>query len=80
MIDTTLRQQWSPSPPECLNRVVLPVAAPGITGLQPGSGSHARAWRSQDTPHMSLVKVFVGLISTLQSAGGIIECETLRVL
>ena len=29
---------------------------PGIAGLQPGSRSHAGAWRSQDTPQMSTVK------------------------
>jgi hypothetical protein len=32
---------------------------PGIAGLQPGSGSHAGAWRSQDTPQMSTVKALV---------------------
>ena len=32
---------------------------PGSAGLQPGSGSHAGAWRSQDTPQLSAVKALV---------------------
>ena len=39
-----------------LTELLCQLLPPGIAGLQPGSGSHAGAWRSQDTSQMSSVE------------------------
>ena len=42
--------------PSAFTELLCQVLPPGSAGLQPGSGSHAGAWRSQETSQLSSVE------------------------